>query len=335
MKKLIKPFMLPKEAILLDSWLYILKSMPALGIAYFIGLSLPQLQLDMISLMLGVMYNLEPINKFGFKSAKDQMITSALGGLITGLLIIGMGYSINVLTVSLGIGLTIYVSLLVDYRFVSPAALFTSIYMTQLLRLNAQGQPDVWITLGVRLLSLGLGIGVAMVFNVVFSKLYYRNLIQKRLEFVKEKVRESLEATRAVYRQSVPSSGQSSILASAFNDIEMVKANIESIILEQAKTLSSDRLLVLNHELQRLIALKNILHLAYDGLYRWENGESKPNHDGLDVLDKVIDGLKKLDYTQSQIPTILEIEIPSSLKGDFSRSAVNFKWMAMHFEELA
>lgn len=335
MKKLIQKLLLPKEAILLDSWLYILKSMPALGLAYVIGISVPQLQLDMISLMLGVMYNLEPINKIGFKSAKDQMMTSALGGLITGLLIIGMGYHITVWTVSIGIGLTIYVSLLVDYRFVSPAALFTSIYMTQLLRLNAQGQPDVWITLGVRLVSLGLGILVAMIFNVGFSKLYYRNLIHKRLEFVKEKVVESLEATRAVYRQSAPTSGQSSILAFAFNDIEMVKANIESILLEQAKSMKHDKVLELNHELQRLIALKNILHLAYDGLYRWENGESKPSADGLMVLDKVISGLKEIDYVSLRWPEGMEIDVPTSLKGDFSRSAVNFKWMAMHFEELA
>ena len=118
-------------------------------------------------------------------------------------------------------------------------------------------------------------------------------------------------------------------------DIEMVKANLDGLLIEKSKSLSADKLQELKHELQRLIALKNILHLAYDGLYRWEMGESKPEGDGLMVLEALIEGLQAIDYTTGKMPEVLEIELPSSLKGDFSRSAVNFKWMALHFQELA
>lgn len=335
MKKITTYLRLPKEAVLLDSWLYIFKSMPALALAFIIGTALPQFNLDMISLLLGVMYNLEPVNKMGFKSARDQMITSALGGLITGLLVLAVGYRINALTVALGMGLTIYVSLLVDYRFVSPAALFTSIYMTQLIRLNASGQPDIWLTLLIRLVSLGLGVLVAMAFNVAFSILYYQRLASKRLEFVKRSVLNCLIETRKIYESTNPMAGQSSILAGAFNDIEMVKANLDQLLIEKSKTLSSLKVTELKHDLQRLIALKNMLHLAYDGLYRWEMGESKCGPDGLLILDKIIQGLSAMDYTSKKTGPLIDIEIPFSLLGDFSRSAVNIKWMAMHFQELA
>lgn len=326
---------LPQEAILMDSWLYILKSMPALMVAYYIGKLIPLQYLDSISLLLGVMYSLEAVNRSGFKSAKDQMLSSALGGLSTGLLIIAVNYQVNALTLALGMGMTIYISLLVNYRMVSPSAIFTSIYMTQLLRMNSLGQADVFLTLAVRLFSLGLGILIAMTFNVVYSKFFYRKLSDKRIEFVKREVLKALKASRLVYNQKVSIQGQSSCLAQAFNDIEMVKADLESILFEKEKKLKDEKRILLKHQIQRLVAFKNILHLIYDGLYRWEMGEARASHDHMVVFDRVIDELSKIDYSKQIIPNPLEIEVPKTLVSDLSRDAQNVKWIAMHFQELA
>ena len=335
MKNLKKIFSLPKEALLLDAWLYIFKSMPALAIAYFVGKLIPLPYLDSISLFLGVMYNLEAVNRYAFQSVKDQLIASSLGGLATGLLILVSGYEVGVLTLALGMGITIYISILVNYRVVSGAALFTSIYMTQLLRLNALGQPDVFLTLAIRLGSLALGSMIALGVNVLFSVLYYRHLADKRLEFVKGSVLKTLKESRLILNQRVIVSGQSSILANAFSDIELVKANLEAIQNEKSKLLSKEANLNLNHQIQRIIALKNMAHLMYDILYRWESGESKPNRDVLEVLDKIIEGLAQIDFEHNVLPDVLELKLPNGLNGDFSRMAINIKWMALHYQELA
>lgn len=335
MFKWVKQLKLPQEAILMDSWLYIFKSMPALAVAYFVGKLIPLQYLDSISLLLGVMYSLEAVNRFGFRSAKDQILASSLGGLSTGLLIIAMNYQVNALTLALGIGMTIYLSLLINYRMVSPSALFTSIYMTQLLRFNSLGQADVFLTLAIRLSSLIIGIIIAMIFNVVYSKLFYKKMSDKRLEFVKRQVVIGLKKAKEVYMHRVAYQGQSSCLAAAFNDIELVKADLEGLMAEKEKKVSEIERLGLKHQIQRLVALKNILHLTYDGLYRWEIGENKANSDHIYVLNKIIEGLEEIDYSKHIIPEVLEIELPRTLMGDLSRDTENAKWMALHFQELA
>lgn len=335
MSKILKHIKLPQEALLMDSWLYIFKSMPALALAFLVGKLIPLLYLDSISLLLGVMYSLEALNRRGFSSAKDQMLTTVLGGFVTGLIILVLDYQYMIVALSLGIGMTIYISLIIDYRMVSPSALFTSIYMTQLLRVNSLGQPDVFITLAVRLSSLGIGILIAMIFNVVYSKLFYKQMANKRLELVKRQVSAALKTACSFYEKRVAVQGQSSCLASAFNDIELVKADLEHLIAEKEKKVSDEERIQLKHQVQRLVALKNILHLVYDGLYRWEIGENKANHDHILVVNRIIEGLDSIDYSQNRIPDVLEIEIPKTLSGDLSRDTENVKWMALHFQELA
>ena len=98
-----------KEAMLLDSKLYIVKSMVAIATGYIIGSKMPIANLDMISVLLGVMYNLEPVNVSGIKGGINQLLASTLGAACTGILILLFG--INVYTIALGMALTLYVSL--------------------------------------------------------------------------------------------------------------------------------------------------------------------------------------------------------------------------------
>src|SRR5690554_1270311 len=109
---------LRKEAVLLDSWLYILKAMLAIGTGYVFGMMFEVTRLDMISVLLDVMYNLEATNISAVKGGVNQLLASFLGAVTTGILVYFLG--VNVLTIMLGMGLTLYMALKIDYRAVSP-----------------------------------------------------------------------------------------------------------------------------------------------------------------------------------------------------------------------
>ena len=87
-----------KEAMLLDSKLYIVKSMVAIATGYIIGSKMPIANLDMISVLLGVMYNLEPVNVSGIKGGINQLLASTLGAACTGILILLFGVMSKLIT---------------------------------------------------------------------------------------------------------------------------------------------------------------------------------------------------------------------------------------------
>ncbi len=146
---------LKKEAVLLDSWLYILKSMLAIGTGYILGNMFSVTRLDMISVLLGVMYNLEATNISAVKGGINQLLASFLGAVTTGILVYVFG--VNVVTVMFGMGLTLFIALKIDYMAVSPVAIFTSIYMTQYLQSDALGNPSILLTIRLRFFALGHG----------------------------------------------------------------------------------------------------------------------------------------------------------------------------------
>lgn len=217
---------LKKEAILLDSRLYILKAMCAISAGFILGHAFSITRLDMISVLLGVMYNLEAINVSGVKGGINQMLASTLGALTTGLLVYLMGYDVTVLTVAIGMGLTLYIALKIDYRMVSPVAIFTSIYMTQFIQRDIAGNPSVLLTFQLRIAALGLGVLIAITFNYLFSFLYYRQIGRRRLEFAKLQSVIGLDKSLAeLTSQSTDHNANNSVLAYVFNDIEMVKSH--------------------------------------------------------------------------------------------------------------
>ena len=91
MNKLIQIFGLKREAILLDSRLFIVKAMLAISVGYLLGKALPITRLDMVSVLLGVMYNLEAVNVLGLRGGLNQLLASTLGALTTGILVVVMG----------------------------------------------------------------------------------------------------------------------------------------------------------------------------------------------------------------------------------------------------
>lgn len=266
MEKAKRIFGLKKEAILLDSWLYILKSMLAIGTGYILGNMFSVTRLDMISVLLGVMYNLEATNISAVKGGINQLLASFLGALTTGVLVYFLG--VNVFTVMLGMGLTLFIALKIDYTAVSPVAIFTSIYMTQFLQSDSMGNPSILLTIRLRIFALGLGVLVAMVFNLIFSLIYYRKITRKRLEYVKLKLDDVMGYTyRYLMDEETVATTYNTIFSMAFADIETVSSNLEALSKDPLlpfKILEKEHLDSAKDIVKRM---KLMTHLAYDCCY--------------------------------------------------------------------
>lgn len=276
---------LKKEAVLLDSWLYIVKSMLAIGTGYILGNMFSVTRLDMISVLLGVMYNLEATNISAVKSGINQLLASFLGAVTTGILVYVFG--VNVLTVMFGMGLTLFIALKIDYTAVSPVAIFTSIYMTQYLQSDALGNPSILLTIRLRFFALGLGVLIAMVFNLVFSLIYYRKITRKRLEYVKVKLDHVMNYTYLFLTEEDDVEMQyNGIFSPVFADIETVFSNLEALSKDPLlpfKILEKEHLEMSKDIVKRM---KQMTHLAYDSCFikdtfkvTFEPKELKSYHD--------------------------------------------------------
>lgn len=297
MDPFMRVFGLKREAVLLDSWLYILKSMCAIGVGFLLGNAFSITRLDMISVLLGVMYNLEAVNVSGVKGALNQMTASTLGALSTGFLVFLMGYHVSFVTVALGMGLTLYIALKIDYRMVSPVAIFTSVYMTQLLQSDALGNPSVLLTFRLRISALGLGVLIALTFNYVFSLFYYRKIGKKRMEFARLQGVSGLKKTYEILSGPSGSPVSSSVLAGVFNDIEMVKANIQTMMKENSLPFNRREKANLTVLDDMVNAMKSMIHLAYDCIFMVQEQHVEVTPMDLKKLDEIVDRLGKLDFT--------------------------------------
>lgn len=184
MDKIKNKILLSREAMLFDSPLYILKSFMSVMTAYLLFHNHPIIGKDMISLLFGMMLTLEPVTVSGLKSGISQLKASWLGG-VTSAVILAL-FGVNWITVPLAVAVTIYVSLLGNWKEVSAVSIFTAIYMTQYIQYNALGMPSVLLTLRLRLLALTAGIIIAVFYNFVFSKFFYKKMLHKRLTYVLE-----------------------------------------------------------------------------------------------------------------------------------------------------
>ena len=301
MISLLKRFSLQKEALLLDSKLYIIKSALAVATGYIAGSNLPIVHMDMISVLLGVMYNLEPINVSGIRGGISQLAASAVGAFCTAVLISLFG--INVYTIALAMALTIFVSLKMNWRMVSPVAIFTCIYMTQYVQLDAIGNPSVLLTFRLRILALSLGVSIAVFYNYIFSFFYYKKIAFKRLEFIKIQTLSGLDYIRPQLDGKTGDSRNLSIYQGIFNDIELVSSNINTMMHETDKihrSLDKRKLLVI---IEIIDLLKKINHLVYDlnftkTEYNKDNESSgKAYSDASDALLVFREFLKDIDFS--------------------------------------
>ena len=192
MKLKLPRFGLSEEAMLFDSPLYIIKGFVSVFTAYALFSQHPLIGKDMISVLFGMMMTLEPVNVSGIKSGLSQIKASVLGGLVTAIIVSLLG--VNLFTIALSVALTMYIALMMNWRFVSPVAIFTAIYMTQYIQLDALGDPSMWLTFRLRMVALATGIVIALFYNYVFSLFFYKSMVKKRLVYIVEALSSLVEA---------------------------------------------------------------------------------------------------------------------------------------------
>lgn len=322
MKKLPDIFGLSSEAILFDSELYIVKSVLAIATGYLVGKAMPITRLDMISVLLGVMYNLEPINIIGVKGGIGQLAASTLGAACTGILIAVFG--INVITIAVSMALTLYVSLKINWRMVSPVAIFTCIYMTQFVQKDLAGNPSILLTFRLRIVALGVGVAIAIFYNYIFSFCYYRKIAFKRLEFARMQLLGGLEYTEK--RLESPGDDKSreyvTIFPAIFNDLDMIYSNVELMISESRHSLRKLEAAKLTSILRILQYFRDINHLAYDINYTIFVGAQYQTLDDSILTDmrNCIDILKGISFTGEKFSVMdLNNDIQINEKTDGNR----------------
>lgn len=272
---------LKKEANLLDSKLFILKTFLAISTAYLITSQFEFIRRDMISVLFGLVLTLEPVNLMGLKNGWDQILSSFIGAVATSVII--MLFGVNALTIGASVAITLYITLLVNWKNVAVVALFTAIYMTQYLQAGPNGEPSVWLTFELRFAALSSGIAVALFFNYLFSLIQYRMISQKRLVYLFKRLLSNMAETQQALQNCESEDFQKVRLSliDTSNTIEWV-ATIFANMLKEAKgkkNLTAVHVAAVEKSLSVVQHMRNIGHLLFDITYVL--GEEKVKQDDL------------------------------------------------------
>lgn len=307
MSKIIRMLKLDPEAELFDAKPYIIKTFFAIVTAYLLAKDNPYVQRDMISVLFGLMLTLEPVTLTGIKSGWQQVYATLIGAIATALIIALFG--VNVFTVGFGLSFTLYVSLKINWKAVSPFAIFTSVYMTQYIQLNGAGEPSILLTFQLRMLALGLGVGVAILFNFIFSMISYRKLMAKRVAFITKHIWNHLNNIVINANDKELLIAERSQLPQTFNDLDWLSVLIEDLKFDHKilKIFKIDRLAFIEREQQVLQVLRTINHLTYDMLVTVQHDNLSTEHKNkiAELLDELI---KVQDYYLGQKGMLKDIE---------------------------
>jgi hypothetical protein len=267
MRKLLNLFSLKKEAWLFDSRLYILKSFLSVITVYAIASYSPLLKKDMISLLFGLLLTLEPVTLTGIRSGFNQISATILGAVCTAIIITLFG--INIWTVALSITVTLFVCLKINWKVISAVALFTSIYMTQYVQMDASGLPSAYLTFQVRIAALSTGVLVAILYNFLFSLFSYKKMEVKRISYILHSMTSNINnILEGIYTNNMQSiANEKPALTHIFSDID----STYHLLLDKEKEYNFKDKLYLptkinyNSSLKTIITCcNNITHLIYD-----------------------------------------------------------------------
>ena len=262
MKNLTKLLSLNKEANLFDAELYILKAFVSVLTAYAFVQKLPFVHKDLISVLFGLMMTLEPVTVTGIRSGIRQITATFLGALLTAFIVALFG--IHLWTVALSVSATLYLCLKINWREVSPVAIFTSIYMTNYIQYTSNGEPSVALTFQLRILSLATGVLIAVVFNFLFSLFFYKQMERKRIAHIFMMLTQQLKLlkTGVAEGNNDAISQVKVMLSDTFHRIDWLSSLIED---KEKGTLHKPKKAQNYREV--LSGLRNIAHLIYDMIY--------------------------------------------------------------------
>ena len=303
---------LNREAMLFDSPLYMLKAFLSVMTGYLLFSQHAIIGKDMISVLFGMMLSLEPVNISGIKSGLAQFEATILGGLVTAAIITLAG--VNLITVPLAVMMTLYISILLDWRNISPVAFFTSIYMTQYIQFTTGGDPSMLLTLRLRLMALGAGVFVAIAFNFLFSLLFYRSMVRKRTIYLLEKQSAHLKSYISVLGKdtSLDLSSLKGQVTGLFADIDFIANHISDLNKEKGGSRN------LKEFIDSIGEIRLINHYFYDLLLetenQWDHFKGEAFKEGMTELSQVMDELSTLDVDSPRALKDRNIEINSYKK---------------------
>lgn len=274
--------LLSKEAKLFDSPLFIIKSFISILTGYLIFHNHYIISKDMISVLFGIMISLEPVSISGFKSGFDQIKASLIGGSITAIIIYFGG--INYITVPLAVALTLYITLLMDWKNLSIIAIFTSIYMTQFVQLNAMNEVSVLLTFRLRIFAVISGVIIAVIYNYIFSKLFYKSLVKKRTIYLFEKL---INSFKNYLDEDLEFEVKKFEITTTFVDVDLIFKNI----IDLKKENKTSKLLERYKKI--VIEIRNLNHFLMDIIL---NGELVNDNDVKEIINTLEEIVKLLEY---------------------------------------
>lgn len=278
--KFLNYILINKEARLFDTMEFLLKTFIAVLLGYVLGMKIPFLSRDMISLLFGMMLTIEPVNMTGIKSGLKQVEATIIGAIITGMILALFGY--NPWSAALAVTATLYVSLVIDWRSFSVVAVFTSIYMTQYVQLDALGHPSEIETFKLRMAALLTGVAIAFLVNFVFSLLGYKHMLEKRVYHLLDSLSLKMEAIISMieHQQHEKASEIMTDFIDLLNNTQWIVTTIndfksDPIVKRSAKNRSRLDKISMMADL-----IREMNHLSYDMCYCITKGDSFAQADG-------------------------------------------------------
>jgi hypothetical protein len=282
--------LLSRQAKQFDSPLFILKSFLAIFTGYILFHDHNIIGKDMISVLFGIMLSMEPVSVSGFKSGLRQIKATIIGGTISAIIIYFGG--INYITVPLAVAVTIYITLLMDWKNISIIAIFTAVYMTQYVQYNSIGEISIWLTFQLRMLAVFSGVFIAVVYNFIFSRLFYKGLVRKRTQYLIETLKNNFE----LYLEEILNKDLKNALTTTFVDIDLIKDNIKDL---QREKKDSE---YLKKYLEIIIELRNVNHYLMDLVLN----DLRVEEDKIQLILKALQQLADFNENDSHVPSIID-----------------------------
>lgn len=291
--KIIQALILNKEARLFDTKEFLLKTFVAVLLGSFVGRAIPYVSKDMISLLFGMMLTLDPVNLTGIRNGFKQVEATLLGAVVTGLILAAVGYIPGVggalggytpWAVALAVTATLYISLLIDWRNFSVVAVFTSIYMTQYVQLDAAGNPSEIETFKLRIAALLSGVIIALFVNFLFSVFGYRHMLEKRIYHLLDDLSAKMDRILKMIKAGdyEETADLMAGFPSLFNNIDWINGTIMDFRKDPFIKRGQNKQVKLEKIQKMATLVREMTHINYDICYRLSKGIHNYREEGFE-----------------------------------------------------
>jgi hypothetical protein len=180
-----------------------------------------------------------------------------------------------------------------DWKNISIIAIFTAVYMTQYVQYNSIGEVSIWLTFQLRMLAVFSGVFIAVVYNFIFSRLFYKGLVRKRTQYLIEALKNNFEL---YLKEEMLYEDLKNTLTTTFVDIDLIKENIKDL---QREKKDSE---YLKKYLEIIIELRNVNHYLMDLVLN----DLRIEADKIQLILKTLHQLADFNENNSHVPTIID-----------------------------